>query len=328
MVEQAGRIRILENGAAKPGHFLDIRDLVHSTDLGEPGLLSMAFAPDYERSRRFYVFYVQNDGDIRIEEVRRSVSNPDRADRSTRRRVLEIEHSSTEQHYGGQLQFGPDRLLYVSVGDGGGRGDPRGRGQRLDTLLGKILRIDPRRRSGRPGYTVPATNPFAGRARPEIWSYGLRNPWRFSFDRATGAFWLGDVGQSRWEEIDFSGARRRARGANFGWSCFEGRHRFKDCEAPGHVPPVIEYSHAGLSCSVTGGYVLRDRGVQSLYGRYLYGDFCTGAIHAARRREGRIVENRYLDLVVPNLSSFAEDSAGRIYAISRRGIVYQLRATR
>jgi glucose/arabinose dehydrogenase len=326
VVEQKGRVRIVENGVTRPGVFLGITDLVKSTALGEAGLLSIAFAPDYRQSGLLYVFYVQNDGDIRIDELERSPADPLRAERTSRRKVIEIEHSGSNLHFGGQLHFGPDGLLYASVGDGDGQGDPLRAGQRLNTLLGKLLRIDPRRPAAGRGYSVPPRNPFVGRrGRDEIWSYGLRNPWRFSFDRASGSLWLADVGQDSWEEVN-QPARARGRGANFGWRCFEATHRFAGCEAPGHVPPVLEYAHASGSCAVTGGYVVRDRELPALRGRYVYGDFCTGALHSARLRDGRLVEDRELGLVVPRLTSFGLDGNGHLYAASRNGPVYRLRA--
>ena len=329
VVEQSGHIRIVKNGRTLGRPFLDISGRVEF-DQGERGLLSMAFAPDYATSRRFYVFYTERGGDLRVEEYRRSGENPDIAVRSSRRGVLEIEHSRYGNHNGGQLQYGAGGL-YVSTGDGGGAGDPLRSGQNLSSLLGKILRIDPRRPTSRRGYSVPRGNPFVGRSgRDEIWHYGLRNPWRFSFDRANGNMSIGDVGQGAMEEVDFVSNGRR--GANFGWNCFEGTLRYSSCSAPGHRPPVLQYSHdGGASCSVTGGYVLRDRAVPRLYGRYLYGDYCTGALHAATLREAGATSNASLSLIVPRLTSFGEDARGRLYMASRsyggrRGAVYRLRA--
>jgi glucose/arabinose dehydrogenase len=323
VVEQPGRIRVFQSGATLTTPFLDIRGLVSFTRLGEPGLLSVAFPPNYMRSGRFYILYSQRDeNDIRIDELRRSRSDPNRADLSTRRKVLEIDHPGST-HFGGQLQFGPDGFLWISTGDGGGVGDRRNSGQRLDTLLGKVLRIDPRKTAaGRP-YSKPPSNPFVGRyGRDEIWSYGLRNPWRFSFDRATGGLWLADVGQSQMEEVNHPS--RRGKAANFGWRCFEGTLRYANCRAPGHVPPVIEYSHAGGSCSVTGGYAVRDPALPALEGRYVYGDYCTGALHAATLSGGRVVENVEMGLIVPRLTTFGTDGNGRLYAASRSGTIWRL----
>lgn len=322
VVEQRGTIRVIRGGRILRRPFLDIRGSVKAG--GEQGLLSMAFAPDYARSRRFYVYFTDPGGDIRVQEFRRSRSSSDRADRRTRRAVISQEHSQFSNHNGGQLQFGPDGLLYMGFGDGGGAGDPLGSGQDLGTLLGKVLRIDPRR-SGRRRYSVPRTNPFVGRsgARPEIYAYGLRNPWRFSFDRSTGDLTLADVGQSEVEEVDFA-RRGRARGANFGWSVFEGTRRFRDGTAPGHVPPVLQQLHSDGNCSITGGYVVRDRSLGSLLGRYVYGDFCLGRIRSALLRPGEARGDRATGLEVPSLSSFGEDARGRVYAASLDGPVYRL----
>lgn len=337
VVEQDGQIRVLKRRRTLERPFLDISGIIDFNQ-GERGLLSMAFAPDYASSRRFYVFYTERSGDLRVDEFKRSASNPDVASRSSRRRVLEIDHEQYANHNGGQLHFGPEGLLYVSTGDGGGGGDPLRSGQRTNTLLGKILRIDPRRPTSRRGYSIPRLNPFVGRAgRDEIWHYGLRNPWRFSFDRGNGNMAIGDVGQGNMEEVDFVGRGRR--GLNFGWNCFEGTLTYSGCSAPGHVPPVLQYRQGGdgnASCSVTGGYVLRDPAVPRLAGRYIYGDYCTGALHAAVLREGRHPsesesQNRVLDLVVPRLTSFGEDARGRLHMTSRSyggrpGAVYLLRA--
>jgi hypothetical protein len=232
-------------------------------------------------------------------------------------------------HNGGLLEFGPDGLLYIGTGDGGGAGDQhgaRGNGQSLGSLLGKLLRIDPRAAGGR-AYRIPASNPFVGRAgaRPEIYSYGLRNPWRFSFDRRTGDLAIGDVGQDAVEEIDFV-PKGRGRGANFGWRPFEGNRRFVSGEsAPGHVGPVIVQTHGDGWCSITGGYVVRDPGLHALAGRYVYGDFCLGRIYAARLRAGGATGDGPLALPrVSALSSFGEDARGRVYVTSLDGPVYRL----
>ena len=228
-------------------------------------------------------------------------------------------------HNGGQLVFGADRLLYIGLGDGGSENDPNRTGQDLSTPLGKILRIDPRPSNGQP-YAVPRSNPFTGRAgaRPEIYSYGLRNPWRFSFDRATGALAIGDVGQNHFEEVDLV-RRDEGRGANFGWSAYEGFARFNgDQHASNAVPPVLVYTH-DAGCSITGGYVVRDPDLPSLYGRYLYGDYCAGELRSFTARPGRRAQDdRPLGLHVPALSSFGEDDAGHVYATSLEGGVYQL----
>jgi glucose/arabinose dehydrogenase len=323
VVEKTGRIVLVREGEALPEPFLDVSGEV-STGY-EQGLLSMAFAPGYERSGRFYVDYTDIEGHSRIVEYRRSSSDPDAADPATARELLFVEQPFPN-HNGGQLQFGPEGLLYVGFGDGGGSADPMQNGQRLDTLLGKILRIDPRP-SGGEGYSIPATNPFADDpdALPEIYSYGLRNPWRFSFDLETGALAIGDVGQSAIEEIDLV-ARGEGAGANFGWSAFEGTQPFDDSQdAPGHVPPVLDYALAGGACAVTGGYVVRDRRLRSLYGRYVYADFCVGELRSFPADPGReATDDRALGVRIPQLSSFGEDAGGRIYVTSLDGPVYRL----
>ncbi len=323
VVEQAGAVRVLKGGRKLRRPFLDIRGDVQAG--GERGLLSMAFAPDYERSGLFYVYFTDNGGDLRLQEFRRS-ANPDRASRASRRNLLTVEHSRFGNHNGGHLEFGPDGLLYVSIGDGGGGGDTLGSGQDLGTLLGKILRIDPRSSRGEP-YAVPSSNPFAGHsgARPEIYAYGLRNPFRFSFDRLTGDLAIADVGQGEVEEVDFVRAGRGS-GANFGWNRFEGRRRFAPGAAPGHVPPVLQLLHSTGACSVIGGYVVRDRSLRGLYGRYVYGDHCLSRLWSARLRTGRAAENRRLALTVTDLSSFGLDGRGRLYAVSLQGPVYRFAA--
>ena len=287
-MEQGGRIRVVHRGRTLPAPFLDITGLVQ--DGGEQGLLSMAFAPDYADSGRFYVYYTDNAGDQRVVEYRRR--GPDRADPGSARLVMRMADSESN-HNGGLLLFGPDDLLYIGTGDGGGGGDrhgSRGNAQNLGSLLGKLLRIDPRAADGR-AYTAPSDNPFFGRsgARPEIYAYGLRNPWRFSFDRRTGDLTIGDVGQNAWEEIDFV-RRARSAGANFGWRPFEGRARYTPGEsAPSHVRPVIVRSHAAGNCSITGGVVVRDPALAGLRGRYVFGDYCRDEIVSARLLPGRAV---------------------------------------
>jgi glucose/arabinose dehydrogenase len=316
VVEQGGTIRVVHRGRKLGRPYLDIRDRVQSG--GERGLLSMAFAPNYLKNRRFYVYYTDGGGDIRVVEFR---GRRNRARKSSARTVMTQDHSTYSNHNGGQLQFGPDRFLYIGLGDGGGGGDPFESGQDLGSNLGKILRINP---SGRP--RIPRSNPFRGRrgARPAVYSYGLRNPWRFSFDRKTGDLVIADVGQSDWEEVDFV-RRGRGSGANFGWNTFEGRHEFDPGSAPGHVRPVIEHSHDGDGfCSITGGYILRHRSYGNLRGSYVYGDLCEGVVRGARLSPGRAAGRRTFSALVPSLSSFGEDASGRVYAASLDGPVYRL----
>jgi glucose/arabinose dehydrogenase len=325
VVEQAGRIVVVRGGKRMAQPFLDIRSKV--TAGGEQGLLSMAFAPDYAQNGRFYVYYTERSGTEAIWEYRRATD--DRADAGSARLVLRMADPEPN-HNGGLMLFGPDGLMYVGTGDGGGGDDQhgaRGNAQSLGSLLGKILRIDPRKSGSRP-YTVPSSNPFVGRAgaRPEIYAYGLRNPWRFSFDPATGDLAIADVGQDAVEEVDFV-RKGRGRGANFGWRPWEGRSRNFDEPAPGEIFPVITHTHREGFCSITGGYVVRDRAVPALYGRYVYGDFCEGHIRAATLRAGRRVSGKALPVPrVEALSSFGEDAAGRVYATSLNGAVYRFAA--
>jgi glucose/arabinose dehydrogenase len=325
VVEQGGRVILVDDGKVAAEPFLDISAEV--TAGGEQGLLSIAFAPDYQRSGRFYVDFTDTEGDTRVWELRRSESDPRVADPRTRRELLFVDQPFSN-HNGGLLLFGPDRKLYVGLGDGGSASDPMRNGQDLSTLLGKILRIDPLP-SGDEPYGIPQSNPFTDEegARPEIYAYGLRNPWRFSFDRAGGALSIGDVGQDAIEEVDLVGPGEAA-GANFGWSAFEGEERFNsDQDAPDHVSPVLTYPLEGGNCAVTGGYVVRDERLRSLYGRYLYGDFCAGELRSFTARPGeQAADDRALGVQVPQLSSFAEDGQGRIYATSLAGPVYRLEA--
>jgi glucose/arabinose dehydrogenase len=325
VVEREGRIRVLRGRRVLDEPFLDITGDVSTG--GESGLLSMAFAPDYARSRRFYVYYTDNEGFITIDSFLRSERSPTRALPGSRRNVMRVPHYRGN-HKGGQLQFGPDGNLYAAFGDGGGGGDPDRNAQNLGRILGKMIRIAPRAAGG---YSIPQDNPFRTRrgARPEIYAYGLRNPYRFSFDRARGDLTVGDVGQDQIEEIDFvpkrAGAGLAPRGGyNFGWSVFEGRNQYNAGRAPGHVPPVIDHSQDEGFCSIIGGYVIRDRSLgRDWYGRYIYGDYCDPEVRLARLRRGA-APTRRTRLRVPNLASFGEDGRGRVYAISLSGPVYRI----
>jgi glucose/arabinose dehydrogenase len=331
VVEQRGVIRMLKGGKRVGGKFLDIRGRVQAG--GERGLLSVAFSPSYRRSGRFYVFYTDDGGDLRVEEYRRSRRAPRDAKEASARKVIEIEHSANANHNGGQLQFGPDRKLYISTGDGGAGGDPPENAQNKDQLLGKILRIDPRRARGKP-YTVPADNPFVGRpGANEIFSLGLRNPFRFSFDRNRPRIAIGDVGQDRREEVNFE-KLGRANGANFGWDAFEGKIRFDSPDASppprGHEPPIHDYTHSGRNCAITGGYVVRDPRLRSLFGRYIYADFCEGDIRSLSPNTKRARGDRSAGLArQPGISSFGEDARGRIYITNLfSDTVFKLKPTR
>jgi glucose/arabinose dehydrogenase len=322
VVEKTGRVQVVRDGRRLPEPFLDLSGRVSSGS--EQGLLSLAFAPDHQTSGLLYVDYTDTAGDTRIVEYRRSESDPLLADPQSAREVLGVDQPYSN-HNGGLVLFGADDLLYIGLGDGGSADDPDRNGQDLGTLLGKILRIDPRPSDGRP-YSIPASNPFVGTsgARPEIYAYGLRNPWRFSFDPASGALAIADVGQNEIEEVNLV-ARDRGRGANFGWSAYEGLDRFNDDQqAPDALEPVLVYGH-DAGCSITGGDVARDRGLPSLYGRYLYGDFCAGELRSFSARPGRrATDDRALGLEVPSLSSFGRDATGHLYATSLEGPVYRL----
>ena len=322
VLQQGGKIMVVRNGRALRTPFLDLTSRVVSG--GEQGLLGLAFAPDYARSGRFYVNYTDTSGNTRVVEYRRGRS-ADRANARSARLVL-FQPQPQPNHNGGQLAFGPDGLLYVGLGDGGGEYDQHGRsgnGQNLGTPLGKLLRIQPLPGGG---YRIPRDNPFVGRrgAKATIYAYGLRNPWRFSFDRATGDIAIGDVGQDHVEEVDFR-TRGTARGVNFGWRAYEGT-RVEDptLHISGDVKPVLEYTHAGGNCAVTGGYVIRDPRLPRLAGRYVYGDFCAGNIFTATLRQGGASRPRRLGFHVGSLSSFGEDQRGRVYVVSLNGPVYRL----
>ncbi len=321
VVERPGRIAVLVGGHRRSRPFLDISGTVNSSG-GEQGLLSVAFAPDYPTSGRFYVYYTDSSNDIRVVQYRRAGGNPDLADPASAHSVLTIDHRSETNHNGGQLQFGPEGDLYIGVGDGGNEGDPHGYGQNTGVLLGKLLRIAP---GANGGYTIPAGNPFAHAPghRPEIWAYGLRNPWRFSFDRATGDLIIGDVGQDSYEEIDFA-RRGQGAGANYGWSIFEGDSRYKPGSAPGAVKPVLVAPHSSGYCAIIGGYVVRDRALRALYGRYLFGDNCKPQINSVLLSAGHARENRATGLSVSSLAAFGQDDAGHLYAVSLGGPVYRI----
>jgi glucose/arabinose dehydrogenase len=323
VVEREGTIRVVRGGRVLRTPFLDIGELVSTG--GESGLLSMAFAPDYARSRRFYVYYTDNEGFITIAGYRRARSTPDRALPGSRRTIMRVPHPRFN-HKGGQIQFGPDGRLYAGFGDGGGGGDPDRNAQNLGRILGKLVRIEPR-----PGgdYSIPRDNPFRGHAgaRPEVYAFGLRNPYRFSFDRRRGHLTVGDVGQDAVEEIDFVPNRRRRTppgGYNFGWSVFEGRSQYRAGSVRRHLPPVIAHSQDAGFCSIIGGYVIRDRALgRGWYGRYVYGDFCNSTLRLAFLKRGS-APTRPSGLRVPDLVSFGEDGRGRVYAVSLSGPVYRI----
>ncbi len=321
VVEKAGRVWIVQDGQRLPEPFLDITDRVRSRE-SERGLLSIAFHPDYENNGRFFVNYTDQKGHTVVAEYRVS-ADPNRGDPNSERVLLYIEQPAAN-HNGGQLQFGPDDYLYIGMGDGGRAGDPWGNAQNLSVLLGKMLRIDVD--AGEP-YGIPADNPFVDTegARPEIWAYGLRNPWRFSFDRATGDLYIADVGQNKWEEVHVAKAPDRG-GQNYGWDIMEGLHCFEPpqgCDTTGLTMPVVEYGH-DKGCSITGGYVYRGRRYVDIQGTYFFSDFCTGYIWGLRETDDGWEWAQFLASGL-NVSTFGEDEEGEIYVLDyARGDVYRL----
>jgi glucose/arabinose dehydrogenase len=315
-------VMLLLRGHMQPRPFLDISKLVYSQGSDEQGLLGIAFPADYAATGLFYVDYTTRSNDITVAQYQRSAANPNLANPAAARTVIQIDHHEFTNHNGGQLAFGPDHDLYIGVGDGGSEDDPNNNGQNTDTLLGKILRIDP---SAGGGYTIPTGNPFAARAgrRPEIWAYGLRNPWRFSFDRESGALVIADVGQDLQEEVDFAPAGSGA-GANYGWSVWEGDRRNKPGTAPHAVFPALVALHSDGYCAIIGGYVVRDRSLPGLYGRYLFGDFCRPQIESVTLGHGRATGLRATGLEVNATSSMGEDAGGHIYITSLNGPVYRI----
>lgn len=317
VVEKGGVIKVLHKGVVSPTPFLDIARQVKSRG-SEQGLLGLAFPPNFKSRKSFYVDYTDKTGVGNTVVARFGLtSDPDRADPASRVELLKIAQPFAN-HNGGQLAFGPDGLLYIGTGDGGKGGDPLGHGQSRKSLLGKILRLDVLDRAKT--YGIPSGNPFGN----EIWAYGLRNPWRFSFDRLTGDLYLADVGQDRVEEINFQSAGSGA-GANYGWNVMEGSSCFaaSDCSRAGLVLPVAEYRHGSGDCSVTGGYVYRG-GSAALRGVYLYGDFCSGRIWGLRRN-GANWETRLLTDTKLSISTFGEDEAGELYlADYQKGDIYRI----
>ncbi|MCU0491706.1 MAG: PQQ-dependent sugar dehydrogenase [Chloroflexaceae bacterium] len=341
VVEQAGRIRIVRNGAIVPTPFLDINSLVSSPSSGggsEEGLLSVAFPPGYANSRRFYVYYTNRDSNIVIARYRVTGSNADVADPNSAQVLFTIPHPGQRNHNGGQLAFGPDGFLYIGTGDGGGGGDPDGNGQDRSTLLGKMLRVDVEGNPTGP-YTIPPSNPYVNtagsvRCQPydvanppagfcqEIWAWGLRNPWRFSFDRQTGDMYNGDVGQQRREEINFQPAGQG--GLNYGWNTMEGRVCYPSgdtsCNQNGLTLPVIDYNRQ-QGTSVTGGYVYRGTRFPRMQGIYFYADFGNGNLWGFRMQNGQATSNTLLLPVGEPISSFGEDEAGNLYVVNYGGSI-------
>ena len=312
VLEQSGRILILQGGSLLPDPFLDIRDRVGSAG-NEQGLLGIAFSPEYRSNGTFYVNYTDLNGNTVIARYHVS-GDANRADPSSEEALIHVSQPYTN-HNGGGLAFGPDGDLYIGLGDGGSQGDPQGNGQSLHTLLGKLLRIDVNQS---PGYRIPADNPFAnGGGNPEIWAYGLRNPWRFSFDRVTGDLYIGDVGQNRWEEIDFLPAGSPG-GANFGWNYREGTHPYQG-EPPSGLAlldPIYEYDHS-QGCSVTGGAVYRGQMLPEWQGIYFFGDYCRGTVWGAYRDAQGVWQVKSLFETGVYISSFGQDEEGEIYLLDQ-----------
>jgi glucose/arabinose dehydrogenase len=323
VVEQAGTIRIIDHGKLLPTPFLDIHERVSSG--GERGLLSVAFAPDYKHSGVFYVDYTSGRAGLHTVIARFHRASRNHADPASEQVLLRIAQPYSN-HNGGQLAFGPDGDLYIGTGDGGSTNDPHGNGQNRDTLLGKILRIDVSRAHAPTGYAIPRGNPFVGEShrRAEIWAYGLRNPWRFSFDRANGHLFAADVGQDEVEEIDLI-----HRGGNYGWNIMEGNQCTpavnRHCDPSAFVPPLYTYRHP-LGFSITGGYVYRGTAIPGLCGVYLYGDYVNGQIWGLRTSNGEVtrhatlIENRGL-----HISSFGEDGRGKLFVLDHiSGTIYRI----
>jgi glucose/arabinose dehydrogenase len=311
VIEKAGRIRILEDGQLLETPFLDITDRVGSSG-NEQGLLGLAFHPQYSENGRFFVNYTDRNVDTAIARFQ-VTDDPNAADPAGELKLLGVDQPHAN-HNGGGLAFGPDGYLYAGLGDGGSQGDPNENAENTGVLLGKILRLDV---DSADPYAVPADNPFGS----EVWAYGLRNPWRFSFDKATGDLYIGDVGGSQWEEIDFLPAGS-AGGANFGWDHREGAHEFEGGGPEGMIDPVAEYSHPEGGCSVTGGYVYRGS-LPEWNGIYLYGDYCTGMIWGLLNTDGSWQTQLLFDVEV-TITSFGQDEAGEIYLVSDNGGIFRL----
>jgi glucose/arabinose dehydrogenase len=314
ITEQAGRIVIVRDNAKLREPFLDIRGRVSCC--GERGLLSVVFPPGFQKKGHFYVNYTDKSGDTVVARFRLT-RNPDQADPASEEKLLMVKQPFAN-HNGGQLAFGPDGYLYIGMGDGGSAGDPFGNGQKLDTLLGKLLRIDVE--SNVKPYDVPRSNPFINKkgALPEIWALGLRNPWRFSFDRKTGDLFIADVGQNKYEEVNVQTASSKG-GENYGWNILEGLHCFrsKTCDTKGLVMPVVEYDH-DAGCSVTGGLVYRGTMFPQLDGLYFYGDYCSGRIWGIRRSGEQWIAKELVKSGI-SISAFGDDEAGELYVADYGG---------
>ena len=321
VVEQAGRIRIVANGQVQPAAFLDISSKVLGG--GERGLLSITFHPRFATNRFFYLYYTAApDGAIRVERYTASASNPQAADPASAKLIFTTPHP-LNNHNGGLAAFGPDGMMFIGLGDGGGAGDPNRNAQNLNVFLGSMLRIDVD--SGDP-YVVPAGNPYIGQAgrRPEIWAKGLRNPWRFAFDATTALLYVADVGQGQREEVSVVPSTRA--GVNYGWNITEGSacYNAASCDTAGLEAPALDYTHAGGNCSITGGYVYGGSAIPALRGHYFYSDFCAGGLRSFRYSAGQAVDQReWATQTLRQVTSFGQDAAGELYVIGN-GIVYRI----
>ena len=327
IVEQPGRIRIVQNGQLLAAPFLDITAKVR--DGGEQGLLSVAFHPQYATNRHFYVYYTDNNGDLQIERYTAQQGSPNVADPASVVPIINIPHPINPNHNGGQLAFGQDGFLYIGTGDGGGAGDQPNNAQNRNVLLGKLLRLDVNPAS-QAAYSIPATNPFVNQAgmRGEIWAYGLRNPWRFSFDRVGNMLYIGDVGQGSKEEIN--AVSRTEGGVNYGWRITEGTGCFPSamtlCNKNGLTLPVHEYDTGPAgTCAVTGGFVYRGSAIPAVAGLYFFSDYCSGGLRSFRLVNGAATEVREWSVATGGaITSFGEDSSGEIYVLSHSGSVRKL----
>ncbi|HVF41071.1 MAG TPA: PQQ-dependent sugar dehydrogenase [Gemmatimonadaceae bacterium] len=320
VVEQIGRIRIIENNQLLPTPFLDLIGRVAFG--GERGLLSVAFHPQYATNRFFYVYFTAiTSGEIRVERFT-ATSNPNIADPASSKLILAVPHPLSN-HNGGLAMFGPDGMLYLGLGDGGGGGDPDGNGQNRNTLLGSILRLDV---NGGDPYRIPPDNPFVGMsgARGEIWAMGLRNPWRFAFDRQAGFLYVADVGQSRYEEVNIVPATRA--GVNYGWNIMEGSscYNAQSCSPSGLEEPILEYDHSGNACSITGGFAYRGSAIPELAGHYFYADYCAGFVKSFFFNGSINLQRTWGLGSLGNISSFGEDSARELYITTANGRVYKI----
>ncbi|MDB5763406.1 MAG: glucose dehydrogenase, partial [Herminiimonas sp.] len=319
---------IVQNGSLLAAPFLDIHD--RTTTDGERGLLSVAFDPQYAANGFFYVYYTDLNGDIAIERFRVSAADPNAADPLSGLRILSIPHPGANNHNGGLLSFGPDGYLYAGTGDGGGSGDPRGNAQNTGSLLGKMLRLDVSASNTAQPYTVPASNPFINQdgKRPEIWAYGLRNPWRYAFDATDNLIYIADVGEAQREEVDAASVNQA--GNNYGWNIMEGTQCFSStaCDRQGLVLPVFDYEHGdndSNGCAIVGGYVYRGSAIPELQGSYLYSDVCTGWLKSFAYRNGAVTGQKDWGIQnVASMASFGQDAQNELYMLSEKGGVYRI----